>query len=353
MTMSLFRPSIEELPPYVPGEQPVEGERVIKLNTNENPYPPSPKAMAVLRELDGERLRLYSDPSAGRFCRAAAKALNVPAEWVTAGNGSDDLLFMVFLACVEAGRKVVYPSPTYVLYRTLAQMQGGTIVEVPFDDDYNLPARRLIEEGGALTLLARPNSPSGTTYPLSAVEEIARSASGMVVLDEAYVDFAGDNGLGLVRRFENLIVLRTLSKGYSLAGLRMGFGVAQPPVIAMLNKVKDSYAVDTVANMVGAAAIEDQAHKNQCAAKVRASRATLSASLSRLGFRVWPSETNFLLAAVPGGKARELYLALKDRAILVRYFDQPGLTDKLRITIGADEQNAALIAAIQKIGRRA
>jgi histidinol-phosphate aminotransferase len=351
--MRLFRANIETMPPYVPGEQPPAGAKVIKLNTNENPYPPSPKALQALRELDGERLRLYSDPAARRFCEAAAAVLGVPREWVIAGNGSDDLLSMVFLACVEEGRKVVYPTATYVLYRTLAQMQRGTIVEVPFDEEFRLPVRRIIEEAGAVTLLARPNSPSGTAYPLAEVEEIARGVSGLVVLDEAYVDFAEDSGLDLVRKCENLIVLRTLSKGYSLAGLRLGFGVAQPPVVNMLNKVKDSYAVDAVANLVGAAAMEDQAYKNECAAKVKASRAGLSAELARLGFRVWPSQSNFLLARVPGGKARELYLALKAAGILVRYFNEPGMTDKLRITVGTDVQNQALVRTIEEeLGRR-
>jgi histidinol-phosphate aminotransferase len=242
----------------------------------------------------------------------------------------------------------VYPTPTYVLYRTLAQMQRGAIVEIPFDEDYNLPVGRILEDRGAVTLLARPNSPSGTAYPLEEVEEIVRGAAGLVVLDEAYVDFAEDSGLDLVRKYENVIVLRTLSKGYSLAGLRLGFGVAQPAVVNMLNKVKDSYAVDTVANLVGAAAMEDQPYKNECAAKVKASRGRLAADLTRVGFKVWPSQSNFLLAAVPGGKARELYLALKARGILVRYFSEPGLADKLRITVGTDEQNQTLVSEIQK-----
>jgi histidinol-phosphate aminotransferase len=347
--MSLFRANIESMPPYVPGEQPPAGAKVIKLNTNENPYPPSPRAMQVLRELDGERLRLYSDPSARAFCGAAADALGVPLEWVIAGNGSDDLLAMVFLACVEPGRKVVYPAPTYVLYRTLAQMQGGQIVEVPFDEDYRLPVRGIVEASGAVTLLARPNSPSGTVWPLHQIEEIAAGVPGLVVLDEAYVDFAEDNGLDLARRMPNVLVLRTLSKGYSLAGMRLGFGVGNPKIVEMLGKVKDSYPVDTVANLVGAAAMEDQPHMLANARKVKASRAALAADLAALGFKVSPSQSNFLLAAVPGGNGREVYLGLKARGILVRYFNEPQLTDKLRITVGTDEQNRTLVAAIKEV----
>jgi histidinol-phosphate aminotransferase len=347
--MSLFRSNIEQMPPYVPGEQPAAGAKVIKLNTNENPYPPSPAAIKVLHELDAERLRLYSDPMAKAFCQAAGRALHVPPEWVIAGNGSDDLLAMVFLACVEEGRRAVCPVPTYVLYRTLAQMQRGTFVEIPMDEEYNLPVAMIIEAAGDVTLLARPNSPSGTAWPLEQIAEIAAGVSGLVVLDEAYVDFAEDTGLELVRKFPNVLVLRTLSKGYSLAGLRLGFGVGNPRLVEMLGKVKDSYAVDAVACLVGAAAMDDQAYMLANARKVKASRASLSAELTRLGFRVVPSQSNFLLAAVPGGRARELYLGLKDRAILVRYFSEPQLTDKLRISVGTDEQNRELVRAIGEV----
>ncbi|HUS46759.1 MAG TPA: histidinol-phosphate transaminase [Phycisphaerae bacterium] len=344
--MSYFRKNIEAMPPYVPGEQPAAGDKVVKLNTNENPYPPSPKAMRVLRELDGERLRLYSDPVSSAFCRAAADALGVPADWVLAGNGSDDLLAMIITACAGPGRRVVYPAPTYVLYRTLAEMQEADIVEVPFDADYNLPLDELIAADAAVTFIARPNSPSGTVCPLDLVAELAAAVSGLVVLDEAYVDFADDDGLDLVRRHENLIALRSLSKGYSLAGLRLGFGVASPDLLAVLGKVKDSYPVDTVACLVGAAAMADQAHMKANAEKVKASRAKLAEELGRLGLKVWPSQSNFLLAAVRTGSAEPIYEGLKQRGILVRYFREPALADKLRITVGTDEQNGALVRAL-------
>ena len=353
--MKHVRPNIEKMPPYVPGEQPPEGAKVIKLNTNENPYPASPQAMKVLRELDGERLRLYSDPTSRRFCQAAAKALGVPVEWIIAGNGSDDLLSMIMLACAGPGRKVVYPVPTYVLYRTLAQMQEARIVEIPFDDDYRLPLRELIAADGAVTFIARPNSPSGTAAPLEQVERLIRGVTGLVVLDEAYVDFAEDDGLELARKYDHVVSLRSLSKGYSLAGLRLGFGVARNAALReQLIKVKDSYPVDTVACLVGAAAMADQAYKDANAAKVKASRARLTADLQKLGFRVWPSQSNFLLAQAPAGAgagvtAEQIYKGLKERSILVRYFKEPRLDDKLRITAGTDDQNAALIAAIAEL----
>ena len=347
--MSYFRRNIEAMPPYVPGEQPPPGSKVIKLNTNENPYPPSPKATRALRELDPERLRLYSDPMSTPFRLAAGRALGVAEDWVLAGNGSDDLLAMIVLAAAELGRKVVYPTPTYVLFRTLAQMQGAEFVEVPFDDDYNLPVAELIAARGDVTFICRPNSPSGTAYPLEQVERAARELPGLVVLDEAYVDFAADHGLALAGKYENVIVLRTLSKGYSLAGLRAGFAVANPRLLATLVKVKDSYNLSAVAYVVAAAAMTDQAWKDANVRKVIASRVKLSEDMRGLGFRVWPSESNFLLARPPKGDAERLYLALKAGGILVRYFKGPRLDDKLRITVGTDEQNGRLVEALKRL----
>ena len=350
--MNYFRDNINRMPPYVPGEQPAPGTKVIKLNTNENPYPPSPKAMEVLRHFDGELLRRYSDPNSRLFCQAVSKALGVPPDWVLAGNGSDDTLAMIVLACAEPGRKVVYPMPTYVLYRTLAQMQDAEIVEVPYDEDYRFPTDALIKENGAVTFVARPNSPSGTCAPLAEIERLAKGVDGLVVVDEAYVDFAEDNSLELVRRCENVVVLRTLSKGYSLAGLRLGFAIGQPSVLGVLNKVKDSYPVDAVACAVGAAAVEDQASKSANVEKVKASRASLTSGLTKLGFRVWPSQSNFLLARPAAGDGGRVYEALKARGILVRYFKEPRLDDRLRITVGTDEQNAALLAALAELFAR-
>jgi histidinol-phosphate aminotransferase len=351
--MTLYRKNIKDMAAYVPGEQPTPGAKVIKLNTNENPYPPSPKAMEALRQFDGHRLRLYSDPASLSFCHAAAKVHGVPCEWILAGNGSDDLLSMVVLACAEPGRKIVYPTPTYVLYRTLAQMQSAPFVEVPYGPNFELPLEQLIRENGAVTFIARPNSPSGTSAPLEQIEALARGVCGLVVLDEAYADFSCDNGLGLVKKYENVVALRTLSKGYSLAGLRLGYAIGNPSVLAMLNKVKDSYPVDAVACAVGAAAIEDQAYMTNCACTVRFSRAKLLEALAGLGFRVWPSESNFVLAQAPqcmgNCAAQRIYDQLKRKGILVRYFKEPLLEDKLRITVGTDEQNTTLIEAIGKI----
>jgi histidinol-phosphate aminotransferase len=344
---SLFRPAIDAMTGYVPGEQPKPGIPIIKLNTNENPYPPSPLALAALQHIDPETLRRYPDPFARNFCQAASAALGVPADWIIVGNGSDDVLNVLIRATAEGSdRPVVYPTPTYVLYRTLAAMQPAKVVELPYGEGYGLPIGDLIAAQGAVTFIATPNSPSGHAVPLDDLRQLAANLSGILAIDEAYVDFAETTALPLVREFDNVIVLRTLSKGYSLAGLRLGFGVANPALLAGLFKVRDSYNIDTIAAAVGTAAMTDQAYKNACAEQVKASRTQLGIDLKQLGWQIWPSQANFLLTQPPPGQAQRLYAGLKARGILVRYFAQPGLDDKLRITVGTDAQNAALIEAL-------
>lgn len=341
-----LRPSIDAMVGYIPGEQPKPGTKIIKLNTNENPYPPSPAAIEVLRNLDSEWLRRYPDPYASEFRQAASEALGVPADWIIVGNGSDEVLNLVVRACAEPGRKVVYPVPTYVLYRTLTQMQSAENIEISYPEDYCLPIEELVAAKGAVTFIASPNSPSGHVVASAQLRQLASRLSSVLVIDEAYVDFAAETALPLVEEFENVIVLRTLSKGYSLAGLRLGFGIANPKLLAGLFKVKDSYNIDAIACAVGAAAMRDQAYKNECATKVKRSRVQLAVALKQLGFQLWPSQTNFLLAKPPQGNAEQIYLALKEQGILVRYFNQPGLEDKLRISIGTNEQNQMLITAL-------
>ncbi|MEB3338477.1 MAG: aminotransferase class I/II-fold pyridoxal phosphate-dependent enzyme, partial [Leptolyngbyaceae bacterium] len=244
---SYFRPSIDAIAGYVPGEQPKPGTPIIKLNTNENPYPPSPAAIAALQNLDTERLRRYPDPYANEFRQAVSDVLGVPLDWVIVSNGSDDLLNIIVRACAEVGRKVVYPMPTYVLYRTLTEMQPAELVEIPYGKDYFLPLKELVAANGAVTLIASPNSPSGHTVSLQDLRELASQLTGILVIDEAYVDFAETTALPLVQEFKNVLVTRTLSKGYSLAGLRLGFGIGNPTLLKGLFKVKDSYNIDAIA----------------------------------------------------------------------------------------------------------
>jgi histidinol-phosphate aminotransferase len=341
-----FRSNINAMASYVPGEQPQRDTQIIKLNSNENPYPPSPAALAVLQNIDSEWLRRYPEPFGGEFREAVSKVLGVPNDWIIVGNGSDELLSVIIRACAEPGKKVVYPMPTYVLYRTLAEMQAAEIVEIPYSDNYNLPVEKLIAANGSVTFLVSPNSPSGHVVAANDLRKLASELSGVLVIDEAYVDFTEDNALALVKEYENVIVIRTLSKGYSLAGLRLGFGVANPKLLQGLFKVKDSYNIDAIACAVGTAAITDQVYKDICVAKIKASRTKLATDLKQLGFHIWDSQSNFLLAQPPQKNAEYLYQELKKAGILIRYFKQPRLDDKLRITIGTDEQNQALVEAL-------
>ena len=346
--MSYFRQAIAKISGYTPGEQPAPGTPIVKLNTNENPYPPSPQVLEVLRNLDSEWLRRYPDPYARDFCNAVSEALNIPSDWILVTNGSDDLLNILIRACAGGKeRKVVYPMPSYVLYRTLAAIQPAEVVEIAYPPDYRLPVDELVAAAGAVTLIATPNSPSGHLVPLADLRQLASRLSGVLAIDEAYVDFADCDALSLAAEFANVIILRTLSKGYSLAGLRLGFGIANPQLLSGLFKVKDSYNVDAIAILAGAAAIKDQIYKNDCADKVKRSRVKLKQELETIGFEVRDSQGNFLLTTPPDNQAAAIYQFLKERNILVRYFDLPGLNDKLRITVGTESQNQKLLEMLR------
>ena len=347
--VSFFRSAIDTLHPYEPGRQPAPEARVIKLNTNENPYPPSPQALDVLRQLDAEGFRRYPHPLGEEFREAVAEVLAVDPSWVLPGNGSDDLLTMLVRAVAGPGRPVVYPTPTYVLYRTLAEIQEAPVVEVPFDDSFLLPVERLVAAQGAVTFVANPNSPSGTATPTEQLTILATDLEGLLVVDEAYVAFADHDALALVRHHPNVVILRTLSKSHALAGLRLGFAIAQPPVIEGLAKVKDSYNVGAVAARVGAAAIRDVEHTRRVVAQIKASRTRLTAALEDLGCRVWPSQANFLLVRPPDGDAERVCRELDARGILVRHFGDTSLSDTLRITVGTDQEQTVLIDALASI----
>ena len=344
--MSYFRENIEAMRAYVPGEQPRAGQELIKLNTNENPYPPSPAAMDVLRRFDADALRRYPDSKVESVRQAAAKLYDLPADWIIVGNGSDDLIMMIARACADSGRAIAYPVPTFEFYFTQAQIQCAKCIEVPFDDDFNLPVAGLAEADAAVTFVANPNSPSGTAAGIEQLDELAEKLAGVLVIDEAYVDFAETNAMDLVRRRDNVIILRTLSKGYSLAGLRLGLAIAQPALLAGLVKTKAIYTVGALACELGAAALADQRFKTDTADKIKATRSRLAAGLEKMGFRVWPSQTNFLLTSPPDGQAEQLAQNLKKQGILVRYYNDKLLDGKLRITVGTDEQTDALLEAL-------
>ncbi|MGB8700461.1 MAG: histidinol-phosphate transaminase [Thermosynechococcaceae cyanobacterium] len=347
--MTFLRQHLRSLSGYTPGEQPPPGSAVLKLNTNENPYPPSPAVFKTLQTLDGEWLRRYPDPTAKQFRQAASEVLQIPPEGILVGNGSDELLSLIVRAFVEMGETVVYPMPSYVLYRTLAQLQGAQAVEIPYDEAFNFPAPALSAAQGAVTFVANPNSPAGNRIAIDALDALAAELRGLLVIDEAYVDFTDTHALHLTQTHENVVILRTLSKGYSLAGLRLGFAIAHPNLIQDLNKIKDSYAVDAIATLAGAAAIRDQDHKNRNVVKILRSRQALQKSLEQLDFRVWPSHGNFLMVQPPRISALDLQQTLKTRGILIRHFNVVGVADKLRITIGTEDQNAMLCGHLADI----
>ena len=339
-----FRGNIQAMSGYVPGEQPRD-DGIIKLNTNENPYPPSPQVYAALRKAIDASLRLYPQPLSDSLRAAAAAAYGVEKENIMAGNGSDELLSMLLRCFVNPGQRVAYPVPTYSLYDTLVEIQGGVSARVSFPDDFSVP-KELARQDAPLTLLCNPNAPSGTLVPLPDIVKLAGAVAGILVVDEAYVDFAASEGasaIPLIGRLENLIILRTLSKSFSLAGMRIGLAFASAEIIAGMNKVRDSYNLDRLSIVAGTAALADLAWMHRNAARIQRSRQRLASGLKRLGYQVYPSHTNFILARQCGKNLQPVYEELKRRKILLRWFDVPGLRDCLRITVGTPKEVQVLL----------
>jgi histidinol-phosphate aminotransferase len=342
-----FRRNVEKSKGYEPGFQP-EDTDVVKLNTNENAYAPSPAVMNMLAEIGPEQLRRYPDPMGRAFREAAAKVNGVGADEIMCCNGGDELLTICFRAFCDGSRPVAYPVPTYSLYPVLAKLQDCEVIAVPFDGEYNLPAK-LASTGAALTIVCNPNAPTGSFVGVAELSSLADEVDGVLLVDEAYVDFAEDNCVRLVRDFDNVIVLRSMSKGYGLAGLRFGYAIAQVQLIGGLLKVKDSYNVDAVAISLATAAIKDREYFEQNTRKTKQQRKQLSDGLRALGFEVPDSQANFVLAKSSEHQAGELYDRLVQRDIYVRYFNLPGLENKLRITVGTAEQNGKLLGALKEI----
>jgi histidinol-phosphate aminotransferase len=331
-----FQPHIERMAGYVPGEQPRNGG-FVKLNTNENPYPPSPRVAAAIAAALGERLRLYPDPMGTVFREAAARLHGVEPEMILPGNGSDDLLTVITRSFVGPGDRVICPSPSYILYRTLVELQDGHVVDLPYSPEWEIDPAAFAGAGARLAFLATPNSPSGTALTPDEVAALAAQLDCPLVVDEAYVNFAATDCLGLVAEHPNVIVLRTLSKGYCLAGLRLGYVVAQPEIVAGLIKVKDSYNCDTLSLIGGAAALADQAYLSETRARILTTRRRLTDAVRALGYHVPESQANFVWCT-GGPPAAEIYEALKERKILVRLMRYPGHPDGLRITVGTDAE---------------
>lgn len=344
-----LRPAVRAMAGYVPGEQPRGGE-FIKLNTNENPYPPSPRVFEALREaLTGDRLRKYPDPVGTHFRQTAGRVLGIDPDSILIGNGSDDVLTILTRAFVPEGGLVVSPTPSYLLYRTLAELQGARFETVSYTANWSLPAPWPLPQAH-LTFVANPNSPSGTVVPLGQLQRLRGEVKGPLVVDEAYVDFAEGNALGLaLERGSNVVVTRTLSKSYALAGIRFGFAVADPAVVRHLVKVKDSYNCDVLSLTAAAAALEDQEYLRATRAKVLATRARLESGLTRLGFTVCPSQSNFVWCHHADRPVRPVYEELKRRHILVRYMAYEGHGDGLRVTVGTDAEIDRLLEELRQV----
>jgi histidinol-phosphate aminotransferase len=341
-----FRPNVERMQGYVPGAQP-RGPLYAKLNANENPYPPSPRVLAALREAASESVRLYPDSMASDLRLKIAERHGLRPEQVLVGNGSDDLLTMILRSFVGEGDCVVSPRPSYPLYEVLVNIQAGVMRWVDFPPDFSLPCD-LVQAGARVTFLANPNSPSGTWVEPAAVAAAAGRIEGVFVIDEAYVDFADDDCVGLLGRFPGMIVLRSFSKSFSLAGLRIGYALASPAIIAGLAKVKDSYNVNRFALVAGVAALEDLGHMRANVASIRAERERVSEALRRLGLFVYPSQANFVAARTQAPSPQAIADAAAAEGILVRRFGDPRLADWVRVTIGTPEQNDRLLAIVRR-----
>jgi histidinol-phosphate aminotransferase len=343
------RPNIASMTGYVPGEQPVAGatEKFIKLNTNENPYPCSPKVKAAIGRVVQQGLHKYPDPDATAFRIRAGEVLGVEPDWILCGNGSDDILTILIRAFVDSGDHIRYATPGYILYKTLAEIQGAWPETVYFNKDWTLGD----EFGGAgdrlkLALLANPNSPSGTMVPPERVAELADRLPCPLVVDEAYVDFAETSCLKLLEDY-SVLVTRSLSKSYALAGLRFGFVVADPAWIEQLRKVKDSYNCDALSIAGATAAIDDQAWLAETRAQIIATRGRMTEALRQLGFDCPDSQANFVWATHRSVPVEPLYQQLKKGGVLVRYMNFPHWGDGLRISVGTDQQVDACLELLR------
>ncbi len=352
--IDFVRPGIRRMAGYVPGRQPAPGARVIKLNTNESPLPPSPRVAEAIAGLLAapDTLRRYPVPDSAGLRRVAAEVFGCKPENVIAGNGSDELLRILLDTFVEAGEEIACFHPSYLLYPVLAGIRGAGCRKLPLFDEHGkvyIPGGSELS-GVKLFFLASPNAPLGFSFSNAYIRELVAAFPGVVVIDEAYADFAASSALELVGEFDNLIVLRTLSKSYGLAGLRVGLGAGPAEIIAELDKVRDSYNLDALAQAGAVAALADREYLEKTVALVRQERDFLTQGLEALGFQVEPSQTNFVFVIPPApARAVEIYEELAARGILVRWFADPVLERGLRITIGTHSEMEAVLAALKAI----
>jgi histidinol-phosphate aminotransferase len=350
------RDNIAAMTGYSWGEQP-DDKRTIKLNTNENPYPPSPEVDKALRALDAASLRIYPQPTADKLRDAIAQHHGLKRDNVVVTHAGDEALRLAITTFVNPGKSFGMANPSYSLYPVLADIHDAKVISLDLNSDWSWPdnfAGQLNDANVELTCIVNPHAPSGTLYTEQALADLASNLDGVLLIDEAYADFVDPqlsyNSSTLLAQFENVLILRTFSKGYSLAGLRLGYLLGSEQLIdPIINKTRDSYNIDHIAQTLGLAALQDSDYANDAWQKVRNARQRLQQHLDQLGLTSPPSQTNFLLVEVPPSatkSANEIYLSLKEAGILVRFFDTPGLNNKLRITVGTPKQNQQLVEAL-------
>lgn len=350
--MSRFwSPEVLSLEPYVPGEQPKD-QNLIKLNTNENPYPPSPAVAALLKNFDTETLKLYPDPDATVLKDALAKNLSLKPEQMFLGNGSDEVLAVAFMAFFRQKEPILFPEITYSFYPVYCRLYGIEYQSMPLDADFLIDVGDYVAPNGGV-IIANPNAPTSVALPLAEITLLLENnPDSVVIIDEAYVDFGGESASTLIDEFDNLLVIQTFSKSRSLAGLRIGYAMGQPHLIEGLDRVKNSfnsYPLDKVAIEAGVASLSDQAYFEESCQKIIDSRDWLTKELLEMNFEVLPSSTNFVFAAPQTAEAEFLYQQLREKGILVRYFNKPIICDYLRITVGTQAECEALVAALKNL----
>ncbi|HIJ88106.1 MAG TPA: histidinol-phosphate transaminase [Desulfuromonadales bacterium] len=350
--MTYLRPGIAAMNGYVPGFQPDDAASWIKLNTNENPYPPSPNVVAaILAEVgnDGASLRTYPSASSQKLREAAAELYGFDPSWIIMANGSDEVLNNLIRACAGQGQDIGYVHPSYSYYSTLAEIQGAHVCTYGLTDTFRIEAFPE-QYHGTVFFLTTPNSPLGFAFPPAYIEELAQKCRGLLVIDEAYADFADWNALELVKKYENVVVTRTLSKSYALAGMRLGLAIARPEIIAALDKIRDHYNLDRLAQAACVAALQDQPYFRESCRRIMATREWFSAELTAIGYTVIPSQANFVFASPPDKNGARVYEALYKRRILVRLLSDPQLAHGLRISIGTREEMEKTFSALSEIG---
>ncbi len=347
--MAMIKKHIRELVSYVPGEQPEAGS-VVKLNQNENAYPPSPRVIEAMREFDGRLLRQYPDSASRELRSALASVYGVKESQVFCGNGSDEIISLLFKACLDENSKIAMPYPTYSLYKTAADMHRVACEFVPANGDFTVDTDRLLRAGeqAQAIFLVNPNNPTGLVLPVETIEALLKNYRGLVVIDEAYMDFAepDQSAVRLIDAYANLMVLRTFSKSYALGGARVGYAFADDRFIAALDKCKDSYNLNGMSQRIALAALHDQAYLRTIVNRIRQTRDRFAGQLERCGFEVIPSQANFVLCRPRFAHAEALYRRLLQQRIYVRYFPVPRLDDWLRISIGTEEEMEIMINSL-------